>query len=67
MFGFCTVHGNTVQLRYRDQPVNAVWGNYSCLLRELQATHRVARGKCSSLILNKVLHNIRYANYLNVT
>jgi hypothetical protein len=24
--------GNTLRLRYRDQPVNAVWGNSRCLL-----------------------------------
>jgi hypothetical protein len=24
--------GNTLHLRYRDQPVNAVWGNSRCLL-----------------------------------
>jgi hypothetical protein len=32
--------GNTLRLRYRTQPVNAVWGNSHCLLSEPYATHR---------------------------
>jgi hypothetical protein len=31
---------NTLRLRYRDQPVNAVCGNSRCLLWEPYATHR---------------------------
>jgi hypothetical protein len=32
--------GNTLCLRYRDQPVNAVWGNSRCLLWESYGTHK---------------------------
>jgi hypothetical protein len=32
--------GNTLRLRYRDQPVNAVWRNSRCLLWEPYGTHR---------------------------
>jgi hypothetical protein len=32
--------GNTLRLRYKTQPVNAVWGNSRCLLWEPYGTHR---------------------------
>jgi hypothetical protein len=32
--------GNTLHLRYKAQPVNAVWGNICCLLWEPYGTHR---------------------------
>jgi hypothetical protein len=32
--------GNTLRLRYRIQPVDAVWGNSRCLLWELYRTHK---------------------------
>jgi hypothetical protein len=31
--------GNTLRLRYRDQPINAVWGKIRCLLWESYGTH----------------------------
>jgi hypothetical protein len=31
--------GNTLPLHYRDQPVNAVWGNSRCLLWDPYGTH----------------------------
>jgi hypothetical protein len=34
------VTGNTLRLRYKDQPVNAVWGKSRCLLWEPYGTHR---------------------------
>jgi hypothetical protein len=32
--------GNTLRLRYEAQPVNAVYGNSHCLLREPYGTHK---------------------------
>jgi hypothetical protein len=32
--------GNTLRLRYKVQPVNAVWGNSRCILWEPYGTHR---------------------------
>jgi hypothetical protein len=32
LFASSRVTGNTLRLRYRAQPVNAVWGNSHCLL-----------------------------------
>jgi hypothetical protein len=32
--------GNTLRLRYKAQPINAVWGNSRCLLWEPYGTHR---------------------------
>jgi hypothetical protein len=32
--------GNTLRLRYKAQPVNAVWGNSRCLLWEPYGTHK---------------------------
>jgi hypothetical protein len=40
---FCNCNlnsSNTLRLRYRAQPVNAVWGSSRCLLREPCGTHR---------------------------
>jgi hypothetical protein len=33
-------HRNTLRLRYKAKPVNAVWGNSRCLLWELYGTHK---------------------------
>jgi hypothetical protein len=49
--------GNTLRLRYKAQPVNAVWGNSSCLLRETYATHKyTVRAECSYSILKRVVY-----------
>jgi hypothetical protein len=32
--------GNTLRLHYKAQPVNAIWGNSRCLLREPYGTHK---------------------------
>jgi hypothetical protein len=34
------LRGNTLRIRYKAQPVNAVWGNIRCLLWEPYGTHR---------------------------
>jgi hypothetical protein len=40
--------GNTLRLRYRAQPVNAVWGNSRCLLWEAYKTHKyILWAECS--------------------
>jgi hypothetical protein len=47
--------GKPLRLRYRDQPVNAVWGNSRCLLWEPYGTHRYSSYLTgSTLLLHKV-------------
>jgi hypothetical protein len=43
--------GNTLRLRYRDQPVNVVYGNSLCLLWEPYGTHKYSMwAKCWDFI-----------------
>jgi hypothetical protein len=55
--------GNTLRLRYRAQPVNAVWGNSRCLLWESYGTHKYTVGaECrmrSFSVLNRVLRILK--------
>jgi hypothetical protein len=45
--------GNTLRLRYKVQPVNAVWGKSRCLLWEPCGTHRYAPWAECRVLLTK--------------
>jgi hypothetical protein len=52
------VIGNTLRLRYKAQPVNAVYGNGRCLLRQPYGTQRYIHKFSSYLTGNTLL--LRY-------
>jgi hypothetical protein len=61
-------HRNTLRLRYRDQPVNAVWGNNRCLLWEPYGTHKYSVwAECGDFIYKNSVRTSQETHHVSAT
>jgi hypothetical protein len=59
---------NTLRLRYRDQPVNAVWGNSRCLLWESYRTHKyTVWAECRDFIYKNSVRTSQETHHVSAT
>jgi hypothetical protein len=60
--------GNKLRLRYKAQPVNAVWGNSRCLFWEPYGTHKYnVWAECRVLIYTSPVRTSQETHYVSTT